>query len=101
MTRRAGSADLPLHGGYVLKWLADRMTRLGTVISEAIIHRFGRDSDARAHTSDRGEGPAEAQASPGAAHASGGAGAGSFAWRCCQAARMLRSIMGISERRTR
>ena len=25
MTRRAGSADLPLHGGHVPKWLADRM----------------------------------------------------------------------------
>ena len=35
MTRRAGSADLPLHGGRVPKWLADRMTRLGAVIGEA------------------------------------------------------------------
>ena len=43
MVRRAGSADLPLHGGYVPKWLADRMTRLGTVISEAIILEYGRD----------------------------------------------------------
>src|SRR5215212_835489 len=43
MTRRAGSADLPLHGGHVPKWLADRMTRLGTVISEAIVHHYGRD----------------------------------------------------------
>ena len=34
MTRRAGSADLPLHGGHVPKWLADRMTRLGAMISE-------------------------------------------------------------------
>ena len=25
------------------KWLADRMTRLGTVISQAIIHHYGRD----------------------------------------------------------
>ncbi len=25
------------------KWLADRMTRLGTVISEAIVHHYGRD----------------------------------------------------------
>ena len=38
MTRRAGSADLPLHGGHVPKWLADRMTRLGAVISQAIVH---------------------------------------------------------------
>ncbi len=41
--RRSGSADLPLHGGYVPKWLADRMTRLGAVISEAIVHHYGRD----------------------------------------------------------
>jgi hypothetical protein len=33
--RRSGSADLPLHNGHVLKWLADRMTRLGAVISQA------------------------------------------------------------------
>jgi hypothetical protein len=43
MARRAGSADLPLHGGRVPKWLADRMTRLGAVISEAIVHHYGRD----------------------------------------------------------
>jgi uncharacterized protein len=36
MARRAGSADLPLHGGRVPKWLCDRMTRLGAIISEAI-----------------------------------------------------------------
>jgi hypothetical protein len=43
MARKAGSADLPLHGGHVPKWLADRMTRLGAVISEAIVHHYGRD----------------------------------------------------------
>jgi len=43
MTRRAGSADLPLHGGRVPRWLADRMTRLGTVIAEAIVLEHGRD----------------------------------------------------------
>ena len=43
MTRRAGSADLPLHAGHVPKWLADRMTRLGTVLSQAIVHHYGRD----------------------------------------------------------
>ena len=43
MARRSGSADLPLHGGQVPKWLADRMTRLGAVISEAIVHHYGRD----------------------------------------------------------
>src|ERR671916_24217 len=43
MTRRAGSADLPLHGGQVPKWLANRMTRLGAVISDAVVHHYGRD----------------------------------------------------------
>ncbi|TKR33772.1 DUF763 domain-containing protein [Luteimonas gilva] len=43
MTRRSGSADLPLHGGRVPRWLADRMTRLGAVICEAIVHEYGRD----------------------------------------------------------
>src|SRR3954470_6530692 len=42
MARRAGSADLPLHGGRVPKWLADRMTRLGTVMTQAIVHHYGR-----------------------------------------------------------
>jgi hypothetical protein len=36
MARRAGSADLPLHGGRVPRWLGDRMTRLATAITEAI-----------------------------------------------------------------
>ena len=43
MVQRAGSADLPLHGGRVPKWLGERMTRLGAVISEAIVHHYGRD----------------------------------------------------------
>ncbi len=43
MARKAGSADLPLHSGHVPKWLADRMTRLGAVMSEAIVHHYGRD----------------------------------------------------------
>ena len=43
MARRAGSADLPLHSGHVPGWLADRMTRLGGVMSEAIVHHYGRD----------------------------------------------------------
>jgi hypothetical protein len=43
MARRAGSADLPLHGGHVPRWLADRMTRLGAAMSEAIVHHYGRD----------------------------------------------------------
>jgi uncharacterized protein len=43
MAKRAGSADLPLHGGHVPRWLADRMTRLGAVIAQAIVHHYGRD----------------------------------------------------------
>src|SRR5215831_11831106 len=43
MAQRAGTANLPLNDGQVPKWLADRMTRLGAVISEAIVHHYGRD----------------------------------------------------------
>jgi hypothetical protein len=43
LARRAGTAVLPLHGGHVPKWLADRMTRLGAVIAQAIVHHYGRD----------------------------------------------------------
>jgi uncharacterized protein len=43
MGRKSGSADLPLHSGYVPKWLAGRMARLGAVISQAIVYHYGRD----------------------------------------------------------
>lgn len=43
MSKRAGSADMPLHGGRVPAWLGQRMTRLGAVIVEAIILEYGRD----------------------------------------------------------
>ena len=39
--KRSGTADLPLHGGRVPAWLAERMTLLGTVISECVIHSYG------------------------------------------------------------
>src|SRR4030081_1034523 len=39
--KRSGIADLPLHGGRVPDWLAQRMTRLGTAITEAIVHDYG------------------------------------------------------------
>ena len=39
--RRSGVADLPLHGGRVPQWLAERMTKLGTAITESIIHDQG------------------------------------------------------------
>ena len=37
MAQRSGSADLPLHGGRVPAWLAERMAKLGGVICEAIV----------------------------------------------------------------
>jgi hypothetical protein len=43
LTRRTGSADLPLHGGHVPSWLATRMAALGRVMAEAIVHHYGRD----------------------------------------------------------
>jgi len=43
MAQRAGSADLPLHGGRVPQWLGQRMTRLGALITEAVVHHYGRD----------------------------------------------------------
>ena len=43
MTRRSGSADLPLHNGRVPAWLGQRMARLGAVVTEAIVHHYGRD----------------------------------------------------------
>jgi len=43
MGKRAGSADLPLHGGRVPAWLGQRMTRLGAIIVEAIVLEYVRD----------------------------------------------------------
>ena len=40
--KRSGVADLPLHGGRVPGWLADRMTQLGTAIVESILLHYGR-----------------------------------------------------------
>jgi uncharacterized protein len=42
--KRSGVANLPLHGGRVPQWLATRMTTLGTAISEAVIHHYGRSA---------------------------------------------------------
>ena len=39
--KRSGVADLPLHGGRVPDWLAQRMTALGTAVTEAIIYDYG------------------------------------------------------------
>lgn len=43
MTYKTGIANLPLHYGQVPIWLADRMTKLGAIVSQAIIHHYGRD----------------------------------------------------------
>ena len=43
LTHSTGSADLPLHGGRVPAWLGQRMTRLGAVVAQAIVHHYGRD----------------------------------------------------------
>ncbi|HET6631602.1 MAG TPA: DUF763 domain-containing protein [Rhodanobacteraceae bacterium] len=43
MSRRTGRADLPLHGGRVPMWLAQRMSRLGAVLCQAIVLEYGRD----------------------------------------------------------
>ena len=39
--KRSGIADLPLHGGRVPVWLAERMARLGTAIVEHIVLAYG------------------------------------------------------------
>src|SRR5512133_3902240 len=39
--QRSGHADLPLHGGRVPTWLAERMTKLGTVVCESVAHHYG------------------------------------------------------------
>jgi hypothetical protein len=39
--KRSGHADLPLHGGRVPAWLAERMTKLGAAIAETIVHEYG------------------------------------------------------------
>jgi uncharacterized protein len=38
---RSGIANLPLHGGRVPQWLAERMTRLGASITECIVRDYG------------------------------------------------------------
>jgi hypothetical protein len=41
--KRSGTADLPLHYGQVPKWLAQRMSRLGGAIIEALIMEYDRE----------------------------------------------------------
>ncbi len=40
--KSTGHADLPLHGGTVPKWLADRMMQMGTLIVESLVYNFGK-----------------------------------------------------------
>jgi hypothetical protein len=39
--KRSGTADLPLHGGRIPPWLAERMTQLGTAIVENVVLSYG------------------------------------------------------------
>ena len=39
--KRSGIADLPLHGGRVPPWLAERMTTVGTAIVESVLYHYG------------------------------------------------------------
>jgi hypothetical protein len=39
--KRSGFADLPLHGGRVPPWLAERMQKLGVAITESILAHYG------------------------------------------------------------
>lgn len=41
--KRSGSADLPLHYGFVPAWLAERMAKLGFAITESIISEYGKN----------------------------------------------------------
>lgn len=41
--KRSGSADLPLHYGYVPQWLAERMAKLGLAVVECIIMEYGSE----------------------------------------------------------
>ena len=40
--KHSGSADLPLHDGYVPQWLAERMARLGLAITEVLLSEYGK-----------------------------------------------------------
>jgi hypothetical protein len=41
--KRSGSADLPLHYGYVPAWLAERMGKIGLAIVESICVEYGKE----------------------------------------------------------
>ena len=41
--KRSGTADLPLHYGYVPQWLAERMAKLGLAITQSVVADYGHD----------------------------------------------------------
>ncbi|QKJ29944.1 DUF763 domain-containing protein [Mucilaginibacter mali] len=41
--KRSGSTDLPLHYGYVPKWLAERMAKLGLAVVECLVMEYGNE----------------------------------------------------------
>jgi hypothetical protein len=41
--KRSGSADLPLHYGYVPAWLAERMGKIGLAIVESVCLEYGKE----------------------------------------------------------
>lgn len=41
--KTSGSADLPLHYGYVPQWLAERMAKLGLAVVECIVMEYGNE----------------------------------------------------------
>jgi hypothetical protein len=43
MPQKTGTANLPLHYGRVPSWLAERMAKLGAIMTQAIIHHYGRE----------------------------------------------------------
>src|SRR3954452_11920381 len=45
--KSSGSANLPLHYGYVPQWLAIRMAKLGLAITESIITEYGQEEVVR------------------------------------------------------
>lgn len=47
MMKRSGSADLPLHYGYVPLWLYERMAKLGLAVVEVILSDYGKDEVVR------------------------------------------------------
>lgn len=41
--KRSGTADLPLHYGYVPQWLYERMSKLGLAVVEVLLGDYGKD----------------------------------------------------------